>query len=127
VHDKFLGNPCLISLRDRPWLGIYNSSVFPVKQWIVQNLVLLCRSHHRLIHEGGYGVHVSPEQHLHFTMPDGTELPAGPDGRSRGNVIAIEATNRKNGLDITPNTAITRWNGDKMDLSMAVDALIQRE
>ena len=93
----------------------------------MHNLVLLCRSHHRLIHEGGYGVHVSQEGDISFTMPDGTALSTGQVGRSRGNVIAIEAANRKNGMNITPKTVITGWTGETMDNSMAVDALIQRE
>jgi hypothetical protein len=93
----------------------------------VQNLILLCRTHHRLIHEGGYGVYINPEQHIHFTMPNGKTLSPGLDTRSRGNVIAIESANRENGLDITSDTAISGWDGEKMDLSMAVDALLQRE
>ena len=38
------------------------------------NLVLLCRHHHRLLHEGGFGIHGSPADELHFTRPDGTIL-----------------------------------------------------
>jgi len=41
--------------------------------------------------------------------------------------MAIESANRENGLDITPETAVTGWRDETMDKSMAVDALIQSE
>jgi hypothetical protein len=91
------------------------------------NLVLLCRRHHRLVHEGGFGIEIRPSGGFAFTRPGGEVLPDTADGRSRGNVCAIRDANRRNGLQITPNTAVPRWYGEKMDSSLAVLALIQRE
>jgi hypothetical protein len=93
----------------------------------MDNLVLLCRNHHRLVHEGGFGVQVSYNGIINFTMPDGTTLSPGPDTRFRGNVIAIETANCENGLDITPKTPVPAWHGERMDNSMAVEALLNRE
>jgi uncharacterized protein (DUF1684 family) len=93
----------------------------------LDNLVLLCRHHHRLVHEGGYGVAMKGEGKPVFTGPDGRVIPAGPETRSRGNVFAITAAHRSAGLQINPRTLIPQWNGDRMDDNMAVDALIQRE
>lgn len=93
----------------------------------MDNLVLLCRTHHRLVHEAGYGVQLVKGKGAIFRLPDGKIIPQGPDGRSRGNVIAIKSTNHKNGLEITPDTAIPQWYGDEMDGGMAVDALLQCE
>jgi len=48
----------------------------------LDNLVLLCRRHHRLVHEGGFGVERSAGGAMRFTRPDGsviTEHPRLPD------------------------------------------------
>jgi len=42
------------------------------------NLLLLCRRHHRLVHEGGFGLARGPDGALVFTRPDGTVLAARP-------------------------------------------------
>ena len=94
---------------------------------VCQNLVLLCRRHHRLVHEGGFGIETRSSGDFAFTLPNGQALPNTADGRSRGNVRAIREANRRNGLEITPKTAVPRWTGEKMDGSLAVLALIQRE
>ena len=54
------------------------------------------------------------------------ELEAGSHG-SRGNVHCIHEANRRKGLEITAKTTVPRWYGEKMDGSLAVLALIQRE
>jgi hypothetical protein len=49
------------------------------------NLVTLCRFHHRLVHEGGFGLHTVDDGPEHerfvFTRPDGTRV--WPNGRHR--------------------------------------------
>jgi hypothetical protein len=46
---------------------------------VMLNLCLLCRRHHHLIHEGGYGVERDPNTAvLRFTRPDGSEIDHGP-------------------------------------------------
>ena len=42
----------------------------------LDNLVLLCRHHHRLVHEGGYSIDVTAEGRQRFRDPAGTEVPA---------------------------------------------------
>jgi hypothetical protein len=51
----------------------------------LDNLVLLCRRHHRLLHEGGYSIDSRPTGEIRFSRPDGRVLAAGQGGRSRGN------------------------------------------
>jgi hypothetical protein len=38
----------------------------------------------------------------------------------------LVAGNRERGLAITPDTAATRWLGERMDFGLAIDALISR-
>ena len=50
-----------------------------------------------------------------------------PETRFRGIVVAIKETNRKNGMNITPETTIPAWYVDRMDKNMAVKALLACE
>jgi len=93
----------------------------------MDNLVLLCRTHHRLVHEAGYGVERTTEKGVVFSLPDGSIIPPEPDTRFRGNVVSITSMNRKNGLNITPNTTIPKWHGEQMDHGTAVDMLLDCE
>jgi len=93
----------------------------------MDNLVLLCRRHHRLVHEGGFGLRRAPGGGFEFSYPDGRLLPAGPDSRFRGNVEAIRRGNRGRGLAIGPATLPSLWRGERMDQGLAVEALVRRE
>jgi len=85
----------------------------------MDNLVLLCRRHHRLVHEGGFGVQTRADGEIHFTYPDGRVLPPSPDGPFRGNADSIKAENHENGLDITHETLPPLWWGEAMDQDLA--------
>jgi len=93
----------------------------------LDNLVLLCRRHHRLLHEGGYSIDSRPTGEIRFSRPDGRVLAPGQGRRSRGNVAGLCAANDANGCKIGPDTAVPRWNGESMDHDLALLALIQRE
>jgi hypothetical protein len=85
----------------------------------MNNLVLLCRRHHRLVHEGGFEVQTLPDGEIWFIYPDGRTLPAAPDGRFRRNADSVRVDNRNNGLDITPETLPPLWRGEVMDQDLA--------
>ena len=93
----------------------------------MDNLVLLCRSHHRVVHEEGFGLYRGTDGAINFTLPDGTIIPPGPDTRFSGNVVALTMRNGEKGLNINSNTIVTKWCGEKMDNQMAVLGLLQRE
>jgi hypothetical protein len=93
----------------------------------MQNLVLLCRQHHRLVHEGGFGISKSLSGDVFFKHPDGRIIPTGPDTRSRGNVLALFTEHEQSGIRITPKTQIPNWLGERMDDQLAVEGLLFRE
>ena len=45
---------------------------------VLSNLVLLCRRHHRAVHEGGWRIEGDPAGTLRFIRPDGFRLPTQP-------------------------------------------------
>ncbi len=91
-----------------------------------ENLALLCRAHHWAVHEGGVRVEGRSPQGLVFHRPDGSVLPIcpmpppinGETGRT------LKETNRRQGLEITAKTVDCFWDGERMDLHMALDALL---
>jgi hypothetical protein len=63
----------------------------------LENLVLLCSAHHRLIHEGGWRTSGHPERNLRFHDPGGRPLPTRPpaaDPSVRARYFASGATLR---------------------------------
>ncbi len=44
----------------------------------IDNLVLLCRRHHRAVHEGGFAIEGDPAGDLRFSRPDGRPLATRP-------------------------------------------------
>ena len=93
----------------------------------LSNLVLLCRRHHRLVHEEGFGVHSQTDGQVYFTDPQGHHLPDAADGRFRGNVFALTSKNRRSGLCITPQTGACQWGGEKMDDDLVILCMTQLE
>ena len=93
----------------------------------MNNLVLLCRRHHRLVHEEGFGVRVRVDGEIYFTDPQGRYLPRTGDTRFRGNVFALTAQNSRLGLQITSETGECQWAGERMDDDLAVLCMLQLE
>ncbi|MGE3836187.1 MAG: DUF222 domain-containing protein [Acidimicrobiia bacterium] len=90
----------------------------------LDNLVLVCTFHHRLLHEGGWTVSGHPGIDLRFHRPDGTTLAAAPARQAVG--PGLVERHRQAGLAITPSTAVSRWAGDRLDLAATVDAIHPR-
>jgi len=92
---------------------------------ILSNLALLCRRHHRAVHEEGYQVERQPDGALCFRRPDGRLLsqspalppvPADPLGMLR-------ARHEAQGLHIDARTAMPGWSGERLDVGWAIDVL----
>ena len=91
----------------------------------LSNLVLLCRRHHRTVHEGGYRVDRLPGGGLRFTRPDGRVLPDVPprDPVPEDPVQALRARHRGEGLAIHARSACPTWQGERLDLGWAIGVL----
>ena len=88
----------------------------------LENLVLLCRHHHRLVHEGGFQVNAVNDQSFEFRRPDGRQVCSSTEpvpGRTD-----VATLNRDLGLRIDDDTAVTRWAGESMDYGLAIDGLL---
>jgi hypothetical protein len=85
-----------------------------------------CRHHHRLVHEGGYGVRMTLNGPK-FTDPTGRTIPQAGEKRFRGNVFTLRQENRNSGLRIGPETTVPLWEGERMDDGMAVEGLLWLE
>lgn len=104
-----------------------------IKHWAnggetkLSNLVLLCRRHHRLVHEGGFAVEMLDNGDIQFTRPDGSVLPTTGDRRFRGNVVSLIQHTRRHAPNLNQTTIVSRWAGEKMDYGLAVDGLVRRD
>jgi hypothetical protein len=81
----------------------------------LDNLVLLCRHHHRLLHEGGYTVHVGDGRAFTFVNARGRVVetaPAAPAWASRCSNIRSVPVN-------TPAV----WDGTPFNLGYVIDVL----
>jgi hypothetical protein len=87
--------------------------------------MLLCRFHHRAVHEEGYQVERDAEGTLHFRTPQGWPIPEvpAPPPVPPDPMRALVTTNRTNGLAIDAWTACPSWLGERLDLQWAIGVL----
>jgi 5-methylcytosine-specific restriction endonuclease McrA len=92
------------------------------------NLVLLCRRHHRAVHEEGYQVARWPDGTLRFRRPDGRSLPAVPPPAAAlaDPVTALRARHASQGLHLHARTACPTWLGEPLDVGWAIGVLHPR-
>ena len=89
----------------------------------LENLVLLCYQHHRLVHEGGYTVEGDPDGgSIRFRNRHGIVWPLAPPRPPPGRADALLAENDARGLWIDPDTNRNGSFGD-FDLPRAVAAI----
>ena len=89
------------------------------------NLVLLCRRHHRTVHEEGFRVTFDAAGDAKFLGPDGRplpEAPAAPEWTSPP-LAPVTARLQREGITIDPDTATPDWRGERLDLDWAIHVL----
>ena len=91
----------------------------------LSNLALLCRRHHRAVHEEGYQVDRQPDGELRFRRPDGRLLPEVPPPAAipADPVQALRARHDAQGLRLHARTATPGWLGERLNVGWAIDVL----
>ena len=85
----------------------------------LDNLVLLCPTHHRLVHEGGFDVQRLDDGAFRFTDPNGWAI-RPPQPREPSSPETIVLRNDALGLAIDFETATAHWHGERIDYDHAL-------
>ena len=133
----------------------------------LENLVTLCRYHHRELHRGEYRIErgtdgelifvdaqqqaIPPAIHPQFgdepdsggaacvvDTPDAPGAPYTPEVTTHASATAVtttaadrleqlQAEHSERGVEIDKSTAVTRWAGERMDYSTAIEWLLNRD
>jgi hypothetical protein len=131
--DNPAGAASSASLSDRgcrvPGCGRQFGQGHHIRHWVnggattLSNLALLCRRHHRAVHEDGYQMERQPDGELRFWRPDGRLLPDLPSPATvpADPVHALRARHAAQGLYVGPRTAMPGWLGEHLDVGYAID------
>jgi len=87
----------------------------------IDNLVLLCRGHHRLVHEGGFGLEKIADGRMRFTRPDGRVIDDYPR-LPGGTIAALCCANQQVAQAIDASSWIIP--GDDLDYGIAIGGLL---
>src|SRR6266704_1177771 len=121
--------------RDRgchfPGCGVRFGQGHHIRHWAhggpttLSNLALLCRRHHRAVHEEGYQVDRQPDGALRFRRSDGRLLPEVPPPAAvpPDPVEVLRARHDAQGLQIHARTSMPGWLGERLDVGWAISVL----
>jgi len=105
-----------------------------IKHWChggktrLDNLILLCRRHHRLLHEGGFTVSMTDGHPPVFYSLRGNPVSIAGDAHGiQGNAAALGDLNHDNGIEIDTETVATLWDGIHPDWSTMVEGTIPKD
>jgi hypothetical protein len=91
----------------------------------LSNLALLCRRHHRAVHEEGYQLERLPDGALRFRRPTGLLMPeVPPPPRVPADPVRVlRERNEAAGLRLDAHTTTPGWLGERLDVGYAIDVL----
>jgi hypothetical protein len=94
----------------------------------LSNLAMLCRRHHRAVHEEGFQLERLSDGALRFRRPDGRALPdvPAPSPAPDDPVKELRTRSAAAGLHLHPRTACPGWLGERLDVRWAIDVLHPR-
>ena len=124
--------------RDRgcrfPGCGVAFGQGHHIRHWAqggpttLSNLAMLCRRHHRAVHEEGYRVERRADGELRFRTPHGHLLPdvPAPPTIPGDPIRALRARNAHAGLRLDADTLRPGWLGERPDVGYAISVLHPR-
>ena len=91
----------------------------------LSNLVLLCRRHHRLLHEGGFKVRMGADGEVQFFHPRGLPLHESPTPPPVGPYPCDDLLRdlEDAGIVVTGRESMPAWDGTPMDLRYVMESL----
>jgi Domain of unknown function (DUF222)/HNH endonuclease len=93
------------------------------------NTLLLCRRHHRAVHEEGFSMELAPDGDARFYRPDGRpllEAPALPASAGEP-VTALVARLASHGVAVDAGATLPGWWGGPVDYAWEIDWLRWRD
>jgi hypothetical protein len=121
--------------RDRgcrfPGCGLPFGQGHHVRHWAhggptkLSNLALLCRRHHRAVHEGGFRCERLSDGTLRFLRPDGQIVPEVPPPSNVPDQAApaLRMRHEAAGLHLDHRTTCPGWLGERLAVGYAIDVL----
>ncbi|HVT15709.1 MAG TPA: DUF222 domain-containing protein [Thermoanaerobaculia bacterium] len=93
------------------------------------NTLLLCRRHHRAVHEEGFSVELAPTGKARFYRPNGRPLPEAPtlSGAAPEPVTALVARLASHGVAVDTDATLPTWWGGPVDYNWEIDWLRSRD
>jgi hypothetical protein len=126
---------CALQARDRgcrfPGCGVRHAQGHHIHHWAnggptrLDHLALLCRRHHRAVHEEGYEVTRDADGTLCFNTPTGRPIPdvPPPPAVPLDPTQALVAAHQARGVAIDARTGCPSWLGERLDLVWAIGVL----
>jgi Domain of unknown function (DUF222)/HNH endonuclease len=117
-----------------PGCGLPFGQGHHIKHWAhggptkLSNLAMLCRRHHRAVHEEGFQVERQAQGELVFRRPDGLPIPdvPAPAAVPANPIDTLQAQNDEAGVQINARTALPGWQGERLDVGYAISVLHPR-
>jgi len=117
-----------------PGCGVRYTQGHHIRHWAqggptkLSNLVLLCRRHHRSVHEEGFQVERLDDGELQFRRPNGWLIPEAPEPPTvpadAGDFVRRESAAA--GVHVDAYTLRPDWDGTRLNLGYAIDVMHPR-
>ncbi|MEX2471849.1 MAG: DUF222 domain-containing protein [Gemmatimonadota bacterium] len=126
-----------------PGCGVRHTDAHHIRHWAdggetsLDNLVLLCRHHHRAVHEGAVRLELAEDGKFRFMAPrygrwvvlPGSAPPgvSAPRLDTEDSARPLRISNRARGVHPDAWTPTPRWAGEPLDVGFAIDVLRKPE